>query len=376
MTIYYRKWTKEENDYVIANVNVPSVELAEKLNKTRISVENRIRWLRSKGIIPMANGGQPKIISKYGENLKEIKKDYESFGFDFCIEKYGMTMKEIRNLVSTLGFKKKEPPKPKYNYFFDKNILLNPTKEFAYCLGVIWGDGFINKKGGNGIFINAVADDYINIAPYLLSFANWKFRIKDPKSYDGVDRKTQIHYTFCNKDFHGFLVGKGYLEKSGGSPQAIIDYLPDDLKKYWWRGYFDADGHITVKIKENMMSSSFSINITSCYNQDWDFLTNLLKSLDINNYVIYKSISKKSHKNSQFRCQEKTEAFKFLSYIYEDFSNIGFCRKYLKYIQLSRFLDYKKENPFFYREREYTASIAKQTDNKFTEERLPENAPE
>ncbi len=365
MKEYYRTWTKEQNDFIIQNHTLTQKEIAGKLGKSLISINNRLRWLRSKGLVPMKKGGKPIVYSKYGEKLKDIISDYKLYGFDFCVNKYNISLKEIRNIASTLGILKKEAPKPKINYIFNEDLIESPTEEFAYILGIIWGDGYLTKIGkGNRVGIAGVYADYINILPYLLKLGNWQYSLCSKQSKDGIKRKPQIKYSFTNKIFKNFLVSKNYLNKKDQSCEAILDYLPLNLRKFWWRGFFDADGHCSFTITHNMYIKAANMNLTSSYAQNWSEIEKLSKQLGISNYSIYRSISKKGHKNSQYRCQQASEIFKFLNYIYDDYKNIGFARKYINYIDLKRYLEYKDNNQYFYRHREYAPQQGKEVFNE------------
>ena len=64
------------------------------------------------------------------------------------------------------------------------------------------------------------------------------------------------------------------------------------------------------------------------YEQDWSFIVNLCNELNID-YSIDRRIVKKG-KYSHFRVNKKNDVKVLLDFIYSEYSNIGFSRKFKK----------------------------------------------
>ena len=210
-----------------------------------------------------------------------------------------------------------------------KNFIVD-SPEKSYTLGFLWGDGclkrFKNKQGYSNIVYpgyEIVKEDFDNIQN-LFNYWNieWKIHFRNRKG-----RKPQGNaYTF-NRNFGYFLSKYDYLNKSNCCPTSILSIIPEKLKKYWWRGFLDADGCFYVKNKASQLSFSGS------YGLSWKELQLLFTSLGIEKYQIQQRIHKNS-KSSSIRISSKESICKFGNYIYQDNLHIGLKRKFLKFLEI------------------------------------------
>lgn len=201
-------------------------------------------------------------------------------------------------------------------YDVQPSIFLNiKSPEVAYVLGFLWADGHLGNS--NKILIDNKRSDVENIQNVFYKTGEWKvsFLNRENKS-----PSAQL-YTI-NEILYNFLLENDYGAKSKKSPCKILNKIPDNIKKYFFRGWFDGDGSISK-------SKYYNISIAGSYSQDWSALENL--SLKIfSKGRINKTKTKKGHKSSSFLLSG-ISAKRFLDYIYKDYDEIGLDRKYFIY---------------------------------------------
>lgn len=202
--------------------------------------------------------------------------------------------------------------------------------ETAYFLGFLWGDGYI---GDRTFGIHNIAKDVLKILPIFNKITSiWKTAVRKTKHQNWQD---SINVRISDTRICNLLSNYGYREKSKISPSIILSNIDSSLHPFWWRGYFDADGCITMNIK-NGQGKRFTISST--YDQDWSCLENLLTNLEIK-FSIKSRITKKNHKSSCVRSTGRENIFKFFNYIYNDkLSLFGLPRKYNKFIEVLTFV--------------------------------------
>lgn len=216
------------------------------------------------------------------------------------------------------------------------------TAEAAYFLGFLWADGHIRKAGKTSyqISIKNLASDMEVLIPVFESLGSWG--ISKVKITEG--RKEQIQLVITDAKLGQVLDNYDFLEKSTKSSCKVLSMIPDHLKHYWFRGYFDGDGCIHLQ-KGKYPTISFAGN----YEQDFTFIFNLLDDLDIN-FKHYKRILKGGSKNAVVIFSGRKNSQKFYSYIYNG-KVLGLRRKRDKFeyaaqthlnIQ-NRFIDYNNE---------------------------------
>jgi len=203
------------------------------------------------------------------------------------------------------------------------------NKYFAYLLGFLWADGNIYQgkinKSIHRIVLEINENDMNNILPYLLNgFPFTGNYTRQRKNW----KPTKIINT-NNKYLFKFLYENDYLNKSITPPIKILNLIPDNLKYYWIRGYFDGDGCIYINKKNYINHIVFS----SSYNYNWDFITQILNNLNIK-FNIINTISKNNNKSSALRIINKNDIIKFANYLYYDDDLICLKRKQVKIYSL------------------------------------------
>lgn len=200
-------------------------------------------------------------------------------------------------------------------FFNSKHI----TKESAYILGLMWADGNINSKRYS-VTVTCVRSDLEQLNHIFKKTGDWKIYYRQQTK----NRQPQQTFYFGSKVFAQKLEEFDYKNKSVVSANRVLSIIPDELKHYWWRGFSDGDGCF-------YSNKNYQFFFTGSLNQDWDFVENVWKQLDIN-YTLSKSLSDRGN-CSRAKISNKSGIIKFGEYIYRDYldDRIGFKRKYVAF---------------------------------------------
>lgn len=188
----------------------------------------------------------------------------------------------------------------------------NINENTCYILGLLWADGSLHN---NMVALESIEEDIKFLKEYFLSTGKWNIRFRKRNNW-----KPQMAYHISNKQFSDYLKENDYDKKSFISPDKILEKIPDNLKKFWFRGYWDGDGCFYYNDKNRAVQCS----ATSTYNQDWTFLAKLFNNLNIK-FSIRRVEDKNSY--SQIRITNKKDSLKLISYLYDSENEIGFERK-------------------------------------------------
>lgn len=204
------------------------------------------------------------------------------------------------------------------------------TPEHAYLLGLIWADGYVQLKQRTKdhsiygtITVGVSSDDFLDIKDTILKTGKWSISKRDNSAYRW---KHHSKAYISSKVLAIYLSDLNYTSKSEYSACLVLETIPNNLKKYWFRGLFDGDGSINA--------SGSSICIASSIDQDWKYMQKICDDLRIDNFKVLQSVSKKGHKSSIFSIRDRNSVLKFLDYIYDGRKqdSIGFYRKYAAYL--------------------------------------------
>jgi hypothetical protein len=269
------------------------------------------------------------VIKKWTpKQIEWLKNNYSKNGPKKCAKDLGLTRRQVSKIATTHGLKMDKRSKRelmrtecvnnKKYYPIIKEFLTITKPEIAYFLGYFWADGHLFKKT-NSIKIVIEESDALNIAKIFNNCGNWGiYKVTNNCGTKG------IAFQFTDYYLHEFLKRNDYLVKSGASADKILSRIPERLKHYWWRGYFDGDGSIDGKT---------TLSITSVFDQRWLFYKKLCKKLHIT-YRIYRRIRKDTgSKYSTVNITKRSERDRFCDYIYRNYKKdkIGLERKYNKY---------------------------------------------
>lgn len=120
-----------------------------------------------------------------------------------------------------------------------------------------------------------------------------------------------------------------FSKKSIMSPKKIISKIPEELRHYFFRGLVDGDGCFYFNEKNGKIKNR-QFSITSSYEQDWSYVSDLFDSLNIN-YSIRRVKKKSSY--SQIRVTKKKDIQVIGDYMYSG-ELFGFPRKLNKFNKL------------------------------------------
>jgi hypothetical protein len=207
------------------------------------------------------------------------------------------------------------------------------TKESAYILGLLWADGHIREQN-KLTTINCSEEDINDIIVVFEKTGKWNFSGSIKKYHKGKEVKTQKRISTTTWGLFEILKKYDYVNKSCSNPTRILEKLPNNLLKYWYRGYLDGDGCIKL-------GKTYGVEIvfTGPYNQDWYFMSDLCQSLKIDYSIDNRLVKIGGY--SHFRVNKKEHVKKLCEYIYDNFDNIGFKRKYKKYLDVVKYIEKK-----------------------------------
>lgn len=200
------------------------------------------------------------------------------------------------------------------------NINLNLFKEeicpeTSYILGLLWADGSLYH---NMTQLEIIEEDANEIKHLFLNTGLWNIKNRIRKHWKP---QTRIHIS--NKQFTSYLYENDYKNKSVTSPDKILSTIPDNLKQYWFRGYWDGDGCFYFNNKNNFAQCT----LTSAYSQNWLFMEYLFEKLNIG-FNVRRVLNK--HSYSCIRTTGRIQSSVLIKYLYNDRLDIGFRRKYNK----------------------------------------------
>ena len=306
------KWNKKDTNYLIKNYAItPTEVLANKINRTIDSV--RIKALRLKLHKPI----DPPLTNK---DKQFIKNNYTEYGARYCSNKLNKKYGQITRFVqknNLCGIRLHNRKKHSHDYDYDVNrYLIIKDKYIAYLYGFIWADGHIPKNGSKSTIITICKKDYDNELKKIIDeIDGWKI-------YKAKNR--EVYYLHLhNVLVYNFLSENDFKIKSGVSPEKILSKIPEKLHEYFFRGFMDGDGSYKSDIK-----SGYAFNATSCYDQDWNFMIDLAKKLNIKYKIIHRIQNNGS--SSTFNSYNKKDLISFFNFIYKikDVNEIGYKRKY------------------------------------------------
>lgn len=220
--------------------------------------------------------------------------------------------------------------KNKVNFtLFDENF----SKESVYILGLLWADGHI-REDKKLITINCSETDVNDVTGVFKKTGEWNFSKPIKKFFNNKEVKTQKRISSTTWGLFEILKKNDYVIKSVSTPDKILNQIPQNLKKYWYRGFLDGDGCIKLGKKYGI-----EVVFAGPYLQDWSFMVGLCDELEIDFSIDNRLVKLGGY--SHFRVNKKNHVKKLCDYIYNDFDDIGFIRKYKKYLDILKYIEVK-----------------------------------
>lgn len=251
----------------------------------------------------------PEIIKKYesGLSMKKLGKEYK------------VASVTIARILSKFNIKIRLPQEEAQKYEVDTNYFNKiDTEDKAYFLGLFYADGYVasNKAHSPYSGICLSGDDELEILSKFKLFCKFTGPILLKKK---LKNKYKQPYTICiiNKEFRNNLIKNGCVpNKSLVLKFPTFEIIPKNLFHHFLRGFWDGDGSITFYEKKSEISTSALTSVDFARG----FINFIKKEINIK-FGYYKR-----NKSIDLRISGKTNAIKFLLYIYKD-ANIFLKRK-------------------------------------------------
>lgn len=315
-------WTKEQEELVLTGKSLR--ELSLELGKSEISIRHKINRLKDTG---------RKLATEEDENF--IKKWFPIFGLDFCKRGLGLKEETINYICHKALVKFDRTACYDITDYFPNFY----TPEVIYVLGLAWADGCLSKSSKNSFSLSITLkyEDGITISE-MFGKQKWGHLIWNTYIHTGnsnilfgnkIEATKLITFQLSDIFFNKFLSRLDFENKSGVSARKLIDIIPENMERYFWRGYFDGDGYISYNKKSK---KDMKIGFCSTYEQNWDYAEDICKILNIS-YAIYRSEKKNGGRGSQFLIRKKNDIKIFMDWLYVGYEKdgIGFCRKFERY---------------------------------------------
>lgn len=250
-------------------------------------------------------------------------------GARYCANQLKLNINQIQEFARRNNLKVLDRSKVCLHYrslmntaFDPKSLTSLDSLEASYVLGFLWADGSIGNSKKCAISLEIVSEDMFYIKPILNKLGSWKYYERQRMNWKPIT-SARIN----NRSLYQFLVECGYKDKSYKSAKEIIELIPPHLRKYFFRGLIDGDGSFYYNSKQYLRQ----FNLSSSYEQDWSYFSELLNELDIKYSIQYtERINKlgKINKSSCVRIVNKDGLKKLHNYLYSDYDYIGLPRKY------------------------------------------------
>jgi hypothetical protein len=245
--------------------------------------------------------------------IKFLIQNFVRHGPVYCAEKLGRNIPYVAKKAYALGLKRKISDQWRIDKS-PKQINMEPfhhitEPSIAYLLGFIWADGHVTKKK-NGIIIHIQNCDGKNLKNL---FFNYNFHLH-------ISKRGQYVFYLNDYLFHKFLADNDYVIKSTASPSKILAHVPDHLRHYFFRGYFDGDGCLTN-------NSNHCLSFTGSYEQDWSDVKKMIKKITNHHPKICRRNNDiRGHRSSYIYIYGKEKVRAVLRYLYRG-KQMGLRRK-------------------------------------------------
>lgn len=266
--------------------------------------------------------------SKFSKDHIEILNNcYAENGAEFCSKLMPFSVAQIRNKAKNLGIKlhkktlslilSKRKTARKTNIYLDQFIEIT-DKFSAYIFGFLWADGHLDKNNYT-IRLEIMKKDFEDIMYIFDETKSWRYAERTRINHQPV-----ISATISSKVFCEYLQQLDLCEKSKISANKILSKIPDNLKCFWWQGFFDGDGCFYHNTKNKV----YHATLAGSYEQDWSFVENLYKNLKIK-YSINRNKTNLGN-YSHIRIANVLDIIKLGNFLYES-GCIGLQRKFEKF---------------------------------------------
>jgi len=267
--------------------------------------------------------------------IQFILENYETKGCKYCVDNLNINKSTITSVARrhklrvNLDTKLKNMSKSYIN--IDNYTNVN-DRNIAYILGLIWTDGhvtFANNNSKTPIVKHSCVYYDSECLTKIFGSLNWKtFKSENKKS---IGKNTMVTNWISSRELGNYLISNNFKNKTEGT--KIHESFPN-LVSHFIRGLFDGDGCLTNSKSGKYMQSG--IYFSSSYDQNWDYLTNILDTLNVK--YVKRILSDKLGKSSQICIKDSISIYNLCEFMYKDSDECRLERKHDKYIE---FLEYK-----------------------------------
>lgn len=167
----------------------------------------------------------------------------------FISKEYNVGTRVIKRVLKENNISIRDNNTYKQKYFNENYFETITTENQAYWLGFLWGDGSIhcNKNGQYCISLNLSIEDKSHLEKFKQEI-NSEHKITIAKNKWGFNKNnTEPHY-YCAFCIHSLKTYNDLLKYGLYNPKSkrILPKLNPSLMSHFIRGYFDADGSLTI----------------------------------------------------------------------------------------------------------------------------------
>lgn len=212
------------------------------------------------------------------------------------------------------------------DHYFD--VIDNEHK--AYWLGLLLADGFLSNSGhateSFGISLS-IKDKYIleEFVKDLESTYAVKEYINKSKFENSCTDFAYAKLLIKSKQIFNKLIEYGFTTKKSYDGVVPEEYIPDDLKIHFIRGYFDGNGGLSIGSGSHLYTLDFT--------GTKEIITWILKYFNKENLKLQERHPDRDNNNVSIKISGDKQIYSIMSRIYKD-ATIYLIRKYDRYLKL------------------------------------------
>lgn len=212
------------------------------------------------------------------------------------------------------------------DHYFD--VIDNEHK--TYWLGLLLADGFLSNSGhateSFGISLS-IKDKYIleEFVKDLESTYAVKEYIGKSKFENSCTDFAYAKLLIKSKQIFNKLIEYGFTTKKSYDGVVPEEYIPDDLKIHFIRGYFDGNGGLSIGSGSHLYTLDFT--------GTKEIITWILKYFNKENLKLQERHPDRDNNNVSIKISGDKQIYSIMSRIYKD-ATIYLIRKYDRYLKL------------------------------------------
>jgi mobile intron protein len=212
------------------------------------------------------------------------------------------------------------------DHYFD--VIDNEHK--AYWLGLLLADGFLSNSGhateSFGISLS-IKDKYIleEFVKDLESTYTVKEYIGKSKFENSCTDFAYAKLLIKSKQIFNKLIEYGFTTKKSYDGVVPEEYIPDNLKIHFIRGYFDGNGGLSIGSGSHLYTLDFT--------GTKEIITWILKYFDKENLKLQERHPDRDNNNVSIKISGDKQIYSIMNKIYKD-ATIYLTRKYDRYLKL------------------------------------------